>query len=354
VTEGSVTAPRVRAAAEAPPAPRDVILRLSRALGVRPVWLGLGCVLAYWGLWLVWRGATKALGIADGWSSGWPEMRWEIVNSVMISYLVAATVAAVEGARRDLRALRVQLGGEPAEFDALLARATCTPALLLHQASAIGIAVGIGIVTLDPRVAGPHPFDLADPTIEWALFRNVLTNWLAWRLGVHEIVLARGFAMAARRVSIDLLDARPLAPFARKSQRSVALWVGFIVIFSSFWLGNAAGSANVFFLALILAFLVPVYLVPIVGVHRRLVAAKQAELDRVNERLRRAIPGEGATPIRQPPLADWIAWRRLVEDAREWPMSTPALVRTILVVALGVGSWLGGALVERLLGALLG
>jgi hypothetical protein len=196
------------------------------------------------------------------------------------------------------------------------------------------------------------------------LFRNVLTNWLAWRLGVHEIVLARGFSLAARRVAVDPLDPRPLAPFARKSHRSVVVWVGFLVIFSTFWLGDAAGSANVFFLALILAFLVPVYLLPLLGVHRRLVAAKQAELDRVTERIRRAVSVEAAPrhavsveaapPTSQARLADWIAYRGLVEDAAEWPLNVPALVRSLLFLALGVGSWLGGALVERLLGAFLG
>jgi anti-sigma factor RsiW len=126
------------------------------------------------------------------------------------------------------------------------------------------------------------------------------------------------------------------------------------VIFSTFWLGDAAGSANVFFLVLILAFLGPIYLVPLLGVHRRLAAAKQAELDRVNERIRDAVSVEGAAPVSQTRLADWIAYRRLVEHSREWPLNAPALVRTLLFVALGMGSWLGGALVERLLGAVIG
>ena len=335
-------------------APRDLTLRLARAVGVGPVWLGLGIVLAYGLLWLVSGAVMVALGGVPGWSSGWPRIRWELVNAVMIGYLVMATVIAVEGARRDLRGLRPLLGGPPGEFEALLDQATNSPARYLHQASAIGVLVGVLIVAFDPRVCGQSSFDLAHPELAWVLFRNILTNWLAWRLGVHEIVLARGFALAARRVAVDLLDPRPLAVFARKSQRSVAVWAGFLVIFSTFWLGDAAGSANAFFLVLILAFLVPVYLVPLLGVHRRLVAAKQAELDRVNERIRHAISVEGAAPVSQTRLADWIAYRRLVEDAREWPLEAPALVRSLLFVALGVGSWLGGALVERLLGALLG
>ena len=349
----SASAPAV-SAPDAFPAPRDVTLRFHRAVGVGPVWLGLGLVLAYWVLWLAWGAVVAALGGVPGWSSGWLQIRWEIVNAAMIAYLFTATVTAVEGARRDLRGLRPLLGGPPGEFEDLLDRATNTPARLLHQAGALGVLVGALIVAFDPGVWGERSLDLGDPELGWVLFRNVLTNWLAWRLGVHEIVLARGFALAARRVAVDLLDPRPLAVFARKSQRSVAVWVGFIVIFSTFWLGDAAGRANVFFLVLILAFLGPIYLVPLLGVHRRLVAAKQAEIDRVNERIRYAISVDEAAPASRTRLADWVAYRGLVEDAREWPLNAPALVRSLLFVALGVGSWLGGALVERLLGALIG
>jgi hypothetical protein len=352
---GDLAAPAASTTApDASPRLRDVTLRLSRALGVGPFWFGLGTLLAYLLLWLAWGVVIDASGGVPCWQSGWPRIRWELVNAVMIAYLAAATAVAVEGARRDLRALRPRLAGTPEEFEDLLDRATNTPARWLHLAGALGVVVGVLIVDLDPHVWGGRRFDLANPELVWVFFRNVLTNWLAWRLGAHELVLAAGFTRAARRVSLDLLDARPLSPFARKSQRSVGLWAGFLVIFSTFWLGDVAGSANAFFLVLILAFLVPIYLVPLLGVHRRLVAAKQGELDRVNERIRRMIPGEGAAPAAQASLADWIAWRRLVEDAREWPLEAPALVRSLLFVTLGVGSWLGGALVERLLGAILG
>jgi hypothetical protein len=333
---------------------RDPILRLRRALGVGPAALGLWALLAYALLWLAWGAVIAGLGGVPGWSSGWPQIRWEIVNALMIAYLVVATVVAVEGARRDLRALGPLLAVSPEEFEDLLDRATNTPAALLHQASALAVLVGVLIVALDPRIWGQRSFDLGDPELQWVLFRNIATNWLAWRLGCHEIVLAHGFTLAGRRVAVDLLDPRPLAAFDRKSQRSVVLWVGFIVIFSTFWLGDAAGSANVFFLVLILAFLVPIYLLPLLGVHRRLVAAKQSELARVNERIRRSIAVEAAPPVAQTSLSDWVAYRRLVEDAHEWPLEAPAFLRSLLFVALGVGSWLGGAIVERLLGAVLG
>mgnify|MGYP000099034232 CR=1 FL=1 len=50
------------------------------------------------------------------------------------------------------------------------------------------------------------------------------------------------------------------------------------------------------------------------------------------------------------PLSDPIS----IRDARsEWPFDAPTLTRFFLYVAIPLGSWLGGALVERLLGAAL-
>ena len=52
-------------------------------------------------------------------------------------------------------------------------------------------------------------------------------------------------------------------------------------------------------------------------------------------------------------LADLIAWKTLVDSVSEWPFDARMRLRFLLYLAIPVGSWLGGALVERLLGAAL-
>jgi hypothetical protein len=47
-----------------------------------------------------------------------------------------------------------------------------------------------------------------------------------------------------------------------------------------------------------------------------------------------------------------LAYHDLVERCSEWPFDTPAVLRLALVVLVGLGSWLGGAVVERMLEAL--
>jgi hypothetical protein len=52
-------------------------------------------------------------------------------------------------------------------------------------------------------------------------------------------------------------------------------------------------------------------------------------------------------------LPGLLAYKREVASVREWPFDAPALTRFFLYVAIPLGSWVGGALVERLLGAVL-
>ncbi len=51
---------------------------------------------------------------------------------------------------------------------------------------------------------------------------------------------------------------------------------------------------------------------------------------------------------------DLIEYRRLVEAVPEWPYEPALRARFLLYVAPPLGSWLGGALVERSVGAVFG
>ena len=52
-------------------------------------------------------------------------------------------------------------------------------------------------------------------------------------------------------------------------------------------------------------------------------------------------------------LPGLLAYKHEIESVREWPFDAPTLIRFFLYVAIPLGSWVGGALVERLLGAAL-
>ncbi|MEN8182947.1 MAG: hypothetical protein ABFS46_10480, partial [Myxococcota bacterium] len=94
------------------------------------------------------------------------------------------------------------------------------------------------------------------------------------------------------------------------------------------------------------------FLLPMRGLHRRLRSSRRAELAEV----RAAIAAERADLLggaAAPRLAALLAYEARIERVREWPFDTPTLLRFLLLALLATGSWLGGAVVERLLGSLL-
>ena len=53
-------------------------------------------------------------------------------------------------------------------------------------------------------------------------------------------------------------------------------------------------------------------------------------------------------------IADLVAYETRVASIATWPFDLSTLLRFALYVALGLGSWLGAAMVERLVSAVLG
>jgi hypothetical protein len=335
--------------------PRDRILRLFESAPVSPVWVGLGIALAYLALFVGFDRITGVFGPGgpgESWAS--QVIVWESVNAMLIGYLLTVNALGVRSARTDLASLRPHLAVSDSEFDDLEDQTTNLSAVALWGGGAVGVLGGAMLPIFDAGVWGdlPRP-PFTSALFLWVLFRNSLIGWAATRSSTTEFALTRGFARAAKLLRIDLLDARRLSPFARKSQRSVAGLVGFIVLFSLFFLGRPADS-NPFFLVLLLGLLLAVFLIPLIAVRRQVVAAKTIELERVNGCIRSALgEEERGEPGARPRLADWVAYRSLVEGVREWPINVSGLLRSLLFAALGVGSWLGGAVVERLLGAAL-
>ena len=64
-------------------------------------------------------------------------------------------------------------------------------------------------------------------------------------------------------------------------------------------------------------------------------------------------PEEATASNPQPPLPALLAWEARVESIREWPFDTPTLVRFALFLLIPLGSWLGGAVVERVVDLVL-
>ena len=96
------------------------------------------------------------------------------------------------------------------------------------------------------------------------------------------------------------------------------------------------------------------FVLPVRGLHRRIRAAKQAELEQVRGALARAREellketGAIAEAARMPGL---LGYEQRIASVPEWPLDAAQIARFGFIVLIGLGSWLGGAVVEHLLDA---
>jgi hypothetical protein len=351
MSEARADAPASLASEERPAAPprHDWTLRLFEASPVSPLWTGLALVMAYQLL------ASLFAWLSGSASTGGPELSWswEVVNGVVIALPLTANAYACRGALRDLRELRPRVALDDAGYASERDAATRPPRAWLAATSGASVALMAGVVFFDPAIwtSGRRP-GFAEPLLYWSLFKNLAAAYCFGRMLALEGSLTRSTARIASHVRIDLLAPETLAPLARKGQRSVLLWLLLSSCISLFWLEGRPASINLLALAVMLGVAAAAFLLPLARARERIAEARRAELRRVNALLEqereRLFAGAAAAPGR---VADLVAWRSLVASVHEWPVTTPVLVRSALLVLLAVGSWLGGAVVERVVEA---
>ena len=283
---------------------------------------------------------------------------FELLQAVIVGYAPAACTISLRGALRDLDDLQGVLDLSPVEFETerqALARFAPGPLLV---ATVLGAAVGLAILFYPPGWIGGRP-EFGDPIFTWALLRNVLMLGLyGWTIYIEVEVARRISRIGERFARVDLLDLAPLRPFARRGLRSVLLWVVLSILLSLLFLAPWSSDPALAFLALVFVLAAALLLLPAWGVHRRILAAKQAELTRVREVMRTGrqslleSAAAGSTPPGQ--MADIVAYEARIASIATWPFDLSTLVRFSLYVALGLGSWLGAAIVERLVSTVLG
>jgi pimeloyl-ACP methyl ester carboxylesterase len=95
-------------------------------------------------------------------------------------------------------------------------------------------------------------------------------------------------------------------------------------------------------------------LTPMRGIHRRIVAARNDELERIRARIRKEREGLMAgDPEAGDRMEGLLAYEGRIEAVSTWPFDVPSLLRFGTLASLAVGSWVGGALIERALEGVL-
>ncbi len=286
------------------------------------------------------------------------------VMAAMMGYVVAGSAYSRRLQVRALRRLEPVLGGGPGALEQLVREVLAFDTRTLRI---VGFGFALGA---PPFVAlNPDPFawrlgggvlDLGHAALAWLLWHNAIAMWFFARAVAMEQRAARLFSRIGREgVRVDVLDLAPLAPFAHRGLQAVLYYVIGLSIFSLLFAGGWAVNLAPAAVLIVVPTAVLALLLPLRGIHQSIRAAKRVRLDALRAEIRRdeadlmdrEAPGCAAAAARLPAL---LALREQVQSAREWPLDFANWTRFALYLAIGLGSWLGGALVERVLDLALG
>jgi hypothetical protein len=337
----------------------DWLIRPFEGTRLAPAWLGLAIAIAYpLFVSLVHAVAEVTLGPAEI-PFGPVRFAWTVgVNGALFGVVLAGHAHLHLRAVSDLHELAPLLPGGDAEFARLAHDVPNLSTPTRWLAAIIGLGGGLAIATLDPTLRELYGhIPRSDPRYLLFIGQNIVFGVVGVRLFAAEVHLSRAYARLGERVEVDLLDLSKLRVFARKGLRSVVVWVIFSSTFSLFWVLDSAGQANVALPFLLLGLVLVALVAPTLGVHRSIAAAKAAELAVVADAIRseraRALAPRRADAPEDARLGNLIAYQGFVRSISEWPFDLSIVSRSALLIVLGAGSWLGGALVERLLDLLL-
>lgn len=316
-------------------------------LSVPPVIAGIVCSLGFGGiaLWI-----TVVIGtVADVAAGILPSIavRAPVTLYMMVGYLPMASyylfVWTTDHQATIVR--RFALQSSPIVF----------PRLTANWIGALGIVVMYFSFLHEPE----YPFLIFAPwrwPVQFAfpLVGLVIMGWFNFRFTYLLIWASLAISRTARQIDhFNLLDISLVKPYAQQGVRASLLAVVSLSISANLWLDPGSPSAGTAISVVTLAVAAAMALfLPTWGIHQRLKTLKQAELKQVRVAIEsRRNPASRSVDDAQHLRAD-LALERRLDEVSEWPFDAGSYGRVALYIMLGLGSWVGAALVERLLESL--
>jgi hypothetical protein len=282
-----------------------------------------------------------------------------LIFPIGIFYVLVVASICQRVALRDLASLRPHLACSDGEYAELERALTHPPRALVVSGSLAGLVIMVLL-----RVFGvPGRLDVLPSP--WLLPIG-LQALLFWAVAVPTLLVIASHAAAFGRIGraslcVDLFDRRPVQPFVRVGLRVALVLLGLVGLRAAFYAYSAPTAlvlANLGPMVVVVALATASLALPLRGVRARILAAKAAELERVQREIDRR-RGEDPAPLDADegvPRAflNLLEYREKVEAVSEWPFDAPALVRFAAYLLIPVAGWIGGALMEQLIDALMG
>jgi len=231
---------------------------------------------------------------------------------------------------------------------------------IIHKSSrwnAVALFLGLlaGCAHNAVMLAGNSPFYFFSSVQNFLPFITTMLIWLIMTCVISSLIdNALLFRNLARRININLLNPRSLTPFGSVAVSSTLAMIGAQAAFPAMMLETDV--AYITFVPGLIATGAPMifmFLLPVWPIHRRIVAAKRTELDRVSREIinqPQAKPDDQRTYALLNPV---LTYRREIAAVPEWPFDTSVIGRLAFYLIIPPLTWIGAAMIENLIDSAL-
>ena len=319
-------------------------LRVFTMLPGNPLFIGVGFTI---GLLLVFFVGRSLVGGGD--DSAPDDLRIAITQILITTYVASAYSYLLMAARKTTQDLAPVVQHIP-QWQTLVQRAGKHRRwLLLLTGAATYLILGVSVTnatTLPP----------VDPWAwrEWSydvVWHRATTVFFVWWLGCLSLVTVVESVRLSRLsdsiAALDLLDLDPYQPLIRQGLTNALLIIGVVSVMSLLGIDSRYWPALVGFWVMFTVLAWVGLMLPLRGIRRKIRAAKLEEIDWCRSALRAARDELKASTESKRSMVELSAYKSTIENLRNWPFDNPTLLRFSLYLLIPLGSWLGGAFVER-------
>lgn len=349
--------------------------RLVQMLGGRPWLAALVVAGLLFGSFYLLAMLSGIYGMIDGGAIpdvaltfGMDPYTWAaFVTSLLTGFAVSAASLAIVSEERDIKIAAPLVNRDPEEL---------AEAWLGFQKKRLGrgrlVSAGFlvaGIVVVLGNIPGAADIFGIQSGARLPWFQQVPAAWFLFFVPINFAIIGKGafftisdelFMRDLRlaHLKIDLFHPEKLAPFNRMALRRCFLWSIGSSIGLLFFLNAAieiSGLAPFLFGIFVVAF--ATLFAPLTGMHAKIVKAKKRELGEVRslivELKNQLMEGSALSADIAQRLTGLIAYEGRLEKTPEWPIDLPTIGKFSLYLGIPVFSWVGGALMERLVDVLI-
>jgi hypothetical protein len=286
--------------------------------------------------------------VEGGKTSSPNEFRIAITQILMTGYAASAYAYLLITARRFPHGLPLGIRHGP-EWQRIIDRAGKYPWWLLPLVGAASSLVfGVTATNVTTLEIEPWYWRNWSYDVYWHRATALLSTW--WMGCLFYAIVAESTRLSSLSdaiQSLDLLELSPYRPFTRLGQINALLVIGILSVTSLLLVESRYGPMLVGGWISCVIFAWIVLTLPLRGIRKKIRIAKAQELDWCRQALRIARDELKSGVVVQQPIAEIIAYRTMIENIRNLPFENPTLVHFALYVMIPLGSWLGGAFVER-------